>query len=115
MEYNDLMQKLIDKNLLTVIENKICIKPHNQYDFTTYPISEDDYILITPEEYIGLLTGVCKFNEELTGVIDYVEPVIEVLGEPIEEAPIEEEAHDENENSFEENEENSLNCQENML
>lgn len=74
MEYNVLMQKLIDRNLLTVIEDKVCIVPHNQYDFTTYPINGDNFILISEEEYIGLLTGVYMFNEELTGVVDYVDP-----------------------------------------
>ena len=113
MEFDNVIQKLIEKNLLTVKDDKVCIKPLNQYDFTTYPI-EDEYILITGEEYVGLLTRVYMFNEELTGVIDYVEPIIEVLGNSIEETPIEEDSG-ENENSFEENEENSLNYQEDVL
>lgn len=88
MEYNVLMQKLIDRNLLTVVDDKICIKPHTQYDFTTFPIDMEDCIQITEEEYLGLITYVYMFDETLTNVVDYVNPVIgfEVLGEePVEE------------------------------
>lgn len=74
MEYNVLMQKLIERNLLTVIDDKICIIPHNQYDFTTFPINDSNFILITQEEYLGLLTRVYMFDDTLTGVVDFVEP-----------------------------------------
>ena len=78
MEYNNLIEKLIEKNLLTVKDDKICIKPHAQRSFTTYPIQGDDYILVSQEEYIGLITQVYMLNEELNGVVDYIEPEIEI-------------------------------------
>lgn len=75
MEYNDLMQKLISKNFLTVVNNKICIVPHNQYDFTTYPIDINDCVYVTYDEYIGLITGVYMFNDTLNCVIDCIDYV----------------------------------------
>ena len=38
MEYNNLIEKLKEKNLLTIINDKVCVKPQSQYDFTTYTI-----------------------------------------------------------------------------
>lgn len=73
MDFEKIIDKLIEKNLLTTDGDKIKIKPHDQYNFTTYPI-QDDYILVSYDEYIGLLTRVYMFNEELTGVVDYEEP-----------------------------------------
>lgn len=73
MDFEKLIDKLIEKNLLTTDGDKIKIKPHDQYNFTTYPI-QDDYILVSYDEYIGLLTRVYMFNEELTDVVDYEEP-----------------------------------------
>ena len=73
MDFEKIIGKLIEKNLLTTDGDKIKIKPHDQYNFTTYPI-QDDYILVSYDEYIGLLTRVYMFNEELTGVVDYEEP-----------------------------------------
>lgn len=78
MEYNNLIEKLKEKNLLTTIDDKICVKPHSQYDFTTYPLG-DDYILITAEEYIGLLMGIYMFDEGLTAIVDYEEQ--KIIGE----------------------------------
>lgn len=72
MESN-IIEKLINKNLLTVKENKVCLKPHEQRSFTTYPIKDEDYILVTFDEYIGLITGVYMFSEDLTTVVDYEE------------------------------------------
>ena len=83
MAHSNLLDKLQEKNLLTVVDNKVGIKPHDKYNFTTYPLQDNDYILITDEEYIGLITHVYMFNEELDGVVDYEEPIIEE--EPIEE------------------------------
>lgn len=82
MDFEKLIDKLIEKNLLATDGNKIKIKPHDQYNFTTYPI-QDDYILVSYDEYIGLLTQVYMFNEELTGVVDYEEPQED---EPIEDS-----------------------------
>lgn len=73
MNFEKIIDKLIEKNLLATDGDKIKIKPHDQYNFTTYPI-HDDYILVSYDEYIGLLTRVYMFNEELTGVVDYEEP-----------------------------------------
>lgn len=85
MEHSSLLDKLVDKNLLTIKDDKVCVKPQSQYDFTTYPIDEDDCILITFEEYIGLLMHEYMFSEDLTGVIDYVAPE----QEETEEEPVE--------------------------
>lgn len=82
MDFEKIIDKLIEKNLLTTDGDKIKIKPHDQYNFTTYPI-QDDYILVSYDEYIGLLTQVYMFNEELTGVVDYEEPQED---EPIEDS-----------------------------
>ena len=74
MNFEKIIDKLIEKNLLATDGDKIKIKPHDQYNFTTYPI-QGDYILVSYDEYIGLLTRVYMFNEELTGVVDYEEPI----------------------------------------
>lgn len=84
MNFEKIIDKLIEKNLLATDGDKIKIKPHDQYNFTTYPIQDDDYILVSYDEYIGLLTRVYMFNEELTGVVDYEEPQ-EIVEEPVEE------------------------------
>ena len=68
-------ETLKNQNLLTISPSGyVCIKPINQFDFTTYPIDKNDYILITPEEYIGLIERTHIFNEQLTGVIEYIIP-----------------------------------------
>ena len=85
MDFEKIIDKLIEKNLLTTDSDKIKIKPHDQYNFTTYPI-QDDYILVSYDEYIGLLTRVYMFNEELTGVVDYEEPQEEITDELIEDS-----------------------------
>ena len=51
----------------------VCIKPHTQYDFTTYPIDINDCVYVTYDEYIGLITRVYMFNDTLNCVIDYVD------------------------------------------
>ncbi len=71
MKFDNVISKLIEKNLLTVVDGKICVKPHDQRSFTTYPIQDDDCILVSQEEYIGLITQVYMFNEDLTGLVDY--------------------------------------------
>ena len=87
MNFEKIIDKLIEKNLLTTDGDKIKIKPHDQYNFTTYPI-QDDYILISYDEYIGLLTRVYMFNEELTGVVDYEEPVEDESADLVADDPI---------------------------
>ena len=77
MAHSNLIEKLQEKNLLTIVDNKVALKPHDQYSFTTYPLQDDDYILVSQEEYIGLITQVYMFNEELNGVVDYKENRIE--------------------------------------
>lgn len=67
--------KLAKENLLTITPSGyVCVKPHDQYSFTTYPINDLDCILLTPNEYMGLLNNTYMFNENLTGVIEYIEP-----------------------------------------
>lgn len=73
MDFEKIISKLIEKNLLTTDGDKIKIKPHDQYNFTTYPIQDDDFILVSYDEYIGLITGVYMFSEDLTTVVDYEE------------------------------------------
>lgn len=87
MNFEKIIDKLIEKNLLTTDGDKIKIKPHDQYNFTTYPI-QDDYILISYDEYIGLLTRVYMFNEELTGVVDYEEPAEDESADLVADDPI---------------------------
>ena len=77
MALENIIEKLQERNSLTIIDDKICIKPLNQYEYITCPIDVEDCIQITEEEYIGILTRVYMFNEELNGVVDFVAPVIE--------------------------------------
>lgn len=71
-------EKLVKENLLTITPSGyICVKPHDQYSFTTYPISEFDCILLTSDEYMGLLNHTYMFDESLKGVTAYVEPPTE--------------------------------------
>ena len=35
---------------------------------------EDNCLLITPDEYIGLISKQYMFNKTLSGLVDYVEP-----------------------------------------
>ena len=76
MEHSNLIDKLVEINLLSTENGKIKLKPHDQYSFTTYPL-DDEYILVTEEEYIGLLMHIYMFNDDLDAVIDYVEPIEE--------------------------------------
>ena len=75
-------EQLKKDNLLTISPSGyVCVKPIDQYSFTSYPIDIYDCILITQDEYVGLLERRYMFNEALTGVIDYVKPVYEEIGE----------------------------------
>lgn len=74
MDFED----LVKENLLTITPSGyVCVNPHDQYSFTTYPVEEYDCILLTPDEYIGLLDHTYMFNESLKGVTDYIEPPTE--------------------------------------
>ena len=74
-------EQLKEENLLTITPSGyVCVKPIDQYSFTSYPIDIYDCILITQDEYIGLLERRYMFNGALTGVTDYVEPPVEEIG-----------------------------------
>ena len=81
MEYDTLIAKLIEKNLLTLQEGKVCVKPIDKYSFVTFPLEENDYIQLTQEEYLGLLTRIYMFNDDLDGVVDFEEPTQTQQGE----------------------------------
>lgn len=67
--------KLAKENLLTITPSGyVCVKPHDRYSFTTFPVDEYDCILLTPEEYVGLLDNTYMFDEHLKGVVKYVDP-----------------------------------------
>lgn len=69
-------------NLLTISPSGyVCVKPIDQYSFTSYPIDIFDCILVTQDEYVGLLERRYMFNKSLLGVTAYVEPVNEEIDE----------------------------------
>lgn len=76
-------EELKEKNLLTLSPSGfVCIIPHDQYSFTTYPINDiNDGILLTQDEYIGIIERRYMFNESLNGVVDYIAPPEEEEGE----------------------------------
>lgn len=68
-------ENIVKENLLTITPSGyVCVKPHDQYSFTTYPINDLDCILLTPNEYMGLLNNTYMFDEHLKGVVEYVDP-----------------------------------------
>lgn len=71
MRFEDLEKKY---KLSVNEEGKVLIKPRDQYNFTTYPVSKYDCIEITKNEYIGIIERRYMFNAQLDGVVEYVEP-----------------------------------------
>ena len=68
------IDELLKRNAVRYSEDGLIkIMPLNQFEFQTYPIVDGKEILITEDEYIGLMLRVYEFNDELTGVepIDY--------------------------------------------
>ena len=57
------------QNNLITNDDKIVIKPIDQYSYVTYPIEDlTGAIFITLEEYLGLKANYYRFNETLTGL-----------------------------------------------
>lgn len=68
-------EQIAAANMLTTNKNGyVYIKPEGKFDFTTYPVNKNECILISPEEYIGLIQRTHIFNDQLTGVIEYIIP-----------------------------------------
>jgi hypothetical protein len=68
-------EELVKENLLTITPSGyVRVKPQDRYSFTTFPVDEYDCILLTPEEYVGLLDNTYMFDEHLKGVVKYVDP-----------------------------------------
>ena len=77
----NLLDTLKDKQLLTLDDdNNIILHPDGQYEFTTYPLptNHEGCISITKDEYVGFLLGLYMFDESLSKVVDFVQPVEEI-------------------------------------
>jgi len=61
------------KNSLSTDENgKILVSPISQFEFKTNPIGEgDSVVLVTEDEYIGLLLKLYQFDEALGAVVAF--------------------------------------------
>ena len=63
------IDELLKRNAVRYSEDGLIkIMPLNQFEFQTYPIVDGKEILITEDEYIGLMLRVYQFNDELTAV-----------------------------------------------
>lgn len=57
-------------SLRTDVDGKIIISPVSQFQFMTYPKTENDCLIsVTEDEYVGLLLNLYQFDETLTTVI----------------------------------------------
>lgn len=56
------------QNSLIINENGlICVKPVNQYNYTTFPLETlDDCLALTTDDYVLLKAGYYRFTEDLT-------------------------------------------------
>ena len=72
------VQDLKNKFNLTLTEDEtgIYVYPMNRYCFTSFPLPKDlsDCIVINKDEYLGMLSGLLMFNDELNTVVTIVEP-----------------------------------------
>lgn len=61
------LDDLVRKNKLTIVDEKILVKPISKWSGQTYPlILEDESLLrITVEEYIGLKERMYQFTDDL--------------------------------------------------
>lgn len=89
--------KFAEQNMLTYNDSKtfVFVKPTSRHDFISYPLEDlSGTVALTIEEYLGLRTNYYQFNEQLTGIEEYVAE--EVEDEPVKEevvpapAPVEE-------------------------
>lgn len=67
--------KFAEQNMLTYNDSKtlVFVKPTNRHDFISYPLEDlSGTVALTIEEYLGLRTNYYQFNEQLTGIEEYV-------------------------------------------
>lgn len=67
--------KLAEQNLLTFDDEHehYYVKPVDRHNFTAYPLEDlSGVVALTLEEYLGLRTNYYQFNEQLTGIEEYV-------------------------------------------
>lgn len=67
--------KFAEQNMLTYNDNKtrVFVKPTSRHSFTAYPLEDlSGVVALTLEEYLGLRTNYYQFNEQLTGIEEYV-------------------------------------------
>lgn len=67
--------KFAEQNMLTYNDNKtrVFVKPTGRHSFTAYPLEDlSGVVALTLEEYLGLRTNYYQFNEQLTGIEEYV-------------------------------------------
>ena len=67
--------KFAEQNMLTYNDDKtrVFVKPTDRQNFTAYPLEDlSGVVALTLEEYLGLRTNYYQFNEQLTGIEEYV-------------------------------------------
>lgn len=67
--------KFAEQNMLTYNDAKtrVFVKPTDRHNFTAYPLEDlSGVVALTLEEYLGLRTNYYQFNEQLTGIEEYV-------------------------------------------
>lgn len=67
--------KFAEQNMLTYNDSKtrVFVKPTDRHNFTAYPLEDlSGVVALTLEEYLGLRTNYYQFNEQLTGIEEYV-------------------------------------------
>lgn len=67
--------KFAQQNMLTYNDSKtlVFVKPTSRHDFISYPLEDlSGVVALTLEEYLGLRTNYYQFNEQLTGIEEYV-------------------------------------------
>lgn len=67
--------KFAEQNMLTYNDSKtlVFVKPTSRHDFISYPLEDlSGTVALTIEEYLGLHTNYYQFNEQLTGIEEYV-------------------------------------------
>lgn len=58
------------QNKLTTYNEYIYVKPIDEYNYITYPLTKlEGCLAITLEQYLGLRANYYKFNEKLTELV----------------------------------------------
>lgn len=72
------VQDLKNKFNLTLTDDEtgIYVYPMNRYCFTSFPLPKDlsECLVVNKDEYLGMLSGLLMFNDDLNTVVPLIDP-----------------------------------------